>query len=181
MLIVTLVIAVIIVFLISRNFTLSEGKGWSIFVVWGCMYAFLQWSTKTVIYINPDRSKEELSFWGNPTIVSSSGDTVIFDDMKLFSTYLVNFLDEDLIVYPVVYGDNADHVKLNDDDFHFLGAYQYCKLKNKPDFYFEAPSSINVSEYWFERLFKAITSSDYEIKYVLDRYDWVAKKFGWED
>lgn len=172
-----LILGVSSVFLISRSIRLSERK--LKFIVFSVVFFWilLSASTTTVIVVNSDGSHESKDFWGVPKIMLPNGRKKQLSCMKMFTTYCINLMDEDILIYPVLYGEDANKIEITADDFLEITSHHYSQVSHNPDFYFEEPNSIKVSEDLLESLYNSTIGVRSEKRYVLDTKSNAIKRF----
>lgn len=128
----------------------------------------IDWISSSITIIHKDRSHDSYMVFGTPSF-SLDGEEYTLTDLSLFSSYLVNETSDDLILYPIVYGKGGPD--FSEKDVCFINAGNYNEIRNTPDYYFESPEQINVREHWLISIFKSIFNMDYEVKWILEKYD----------
>lgn len=128
----------------------------------------VQWVSADVTIIHQDKSHDSYMVFGSATF-SVDGEDYTLEDLENFKSYIVNETDADLLLYAVCYGDKKIDMSKYEPSLIEVG--MYSEVGNLPDFYFEEPDSINVSDHFVVSIFKSIFGLDYEIKWVIDEYD----------
>lgn len=129
--------------------------------------ALISWFSADVTIIHSDKSHDKYLTFGAPSF-DINGEEYTLEDLKMFSSYIVNETDGNLILYPVCYGDAK--VDMTKYKACLIGTGMYNEVDDLPDYYFEEPESINVSENFIVSIFKKIFGLDYEIKWIVDEY-----------
>lgn len=128
----------------------------------------VQWVSADVTVIHHDKSHDSYMVFGSATF-SVDGEDYTLEDLKKFKSYIVNETDDDLLLYAVCYGDKKIDMRKYKPCLIKVG--MYSEVSSQPDFYFEEPDSINVSDHFVVSIFKSILGLNYEIKWVIDEYD----------
>jgi len=164
------VAGIVILCFIKKNSAEHLKRNWILFIsaiACFCLGITLSLSPSSVLVIESDLTYQTLDYWGNATIISQDGDTVTFDNMKLFKKYYVNFSEYDIINYAVAYGEDADLFEYEDDDIQDYEAWTYGERNHGTDYYFEEPDEIQYREKRLVSLYKSLTHQDYVVKYVM--------------
>lgn len=124
---------------------------------------------KTIIVIeNPGDDKSQFQhkkIWicGHPSISLSNGEKYPTTgiDMKRGFTYIFNFSDDDMVVYPIVYTDKEESIDESDiPEYIVIESGTYSKVEYIPDYWFsDSPNQISVSSSTIESFGKLITNS----------------------
>lgn len=129
--------------------------------------ALINWISADVTVIHSDKSHDKYITFGAPTF-DINGEEYTLEDLKMFSSYIVNETSENLVLYPVCYGDAK--VDMDKYEAYLIEVGMYSEVDEQPDYYFEQPKSIDVSENFIVSIFKSIFGLDYEIKWIVDEY-----------
>lgn len=124
---------------------------------------------KTIIVIeNPVDDKSpfqhnKIWIYGHPSIPLSYGEKYPTTgiDMKRGFTYIFNFSDDDMVVYPIVYTDKEESIDESDiPEYIVIESGTYSKVEYIPDYWFtDSPDQISVSSSTIESVGKLITNS----------------------
>lgn len=132
--------------------------------------------TPTVLVIEYDKDKGEMTHrtenvLGSLIVMNSEGEEVCFDDLKCFNRYIYNGTDELLIEYNVIYSNDDSAVEEFEEEFKLMAPDELIEVDVLPDFYFEEPESINISENIFISLFNSIFGIESSrTRWIIDRF-----------
>ena len=139
------------------------------------LVALWAWITPTVIVIDNNKQYERFTSFSAIRYVSQHGETINITEHKPFNTYIYNASQRDVIGYRIIYTDSKSEIGTDEPNYNYtISSHKLSKVDNCPDFFFEEPNSISVSEGFWESLYHDIfgrTATRWILDYVPNAED----------
>ena len=125
--------------------------------------------TPTVVVIEKGNVHRTENVIGSLKVLNPQGEEIELKGLKLFTRYVYNGTNSTLVCYNVLYSNDEAAGKKFKEEYYLINSNVAKVVDELPDFYFEEPESIEVSEHWLISIFNSIFGSS-EVKWVIDEY-----------
>ena len=139
------------------------------FVAVVCIWLLWITITPTVVVIENGHKHRERNVLGNLTVKNPEGKEIELNGLKLFTRYVYNGTSSTLVCYNVLYSNDKSAGNKFKEEYYLVAPNMAKAVDELPDFYFEEPESISISEHWLISVFNSIFGAE-EIRWVIDEY-----------
>ena len=146
-------------------------KGYFALLVVAIIGVWILWVTvtPTVVVIEKGNKHRTENVIGSLTVLNPNGQEIKLDDLKFFTRYIYNGTNSTLVCYNVLYSNKESAGSKFKEEYYLVNPNVVKTVDELPDFYFEEPESIQISEHWLISIFNSMFGSG-EVKWVIDEY-----------